>query len=155
KLSHHNWSKKIKSGALRGPAMLTIWGRKRTAAYCDGISRRNFLHIGGLTIGGLMSLSLADLFRAEAREGSRSRHKAVINIFLGGGPAHQDLWDLKTEAPSEIRGELQPIATQVPGIQISEVFPRLARLMDKAVVIRSVVGATDRHDPVQCYSGWA
>jgi hypothetical protein len=134
--------------------MLTLWGRKRTAAYCDGISRRNFLRIGGLTMGGVMSLSLADLIRAEARGSSRSRHKAVINIFLGGGPPHQDLWDLKTEAPAEIRGEFQSIATNVPGIWISEVFPRLARLMDKSVVIRSVIGATDRHDPYQCYSGW-
>ena len=56
-----------------------------------------------------------------------SRHKSVINIFLGGGPPHQDLWDLKTQAPKEIRGEFNPIATNVPGIEICEVFAKLAR----------------------------
>jgi len=116
--------------------------------------RRDFIRIGGLSMGSLMSLSLPDLFRAEARAGTRSSHKAVINIFLGGGPPHQDMWEIKTEAPAEIRGEFKPIATKVPGIQIGEVFPLLARLMDKAVVIRSVVGATERHDLVQCNTGW-
>src|SRR5262245_59043327 len=134
--------------------MLTIRGKERTADYCDGISRRNFIQIGGLTMGGLMSLSLADLVRAEARGHSGARDKAVINVFLGGGRPHQDLWEIKTEAPSEIRGEFKPIPTKVPGIQICEVFPRLAQLMDKAVVIRSVVGATDRHEAFQCFTGW-
>jgi hypothetical protein len=134
--------------------MLTIAGANRGAAFCDGLRRRDFIKIGGLWMGGLMSLSLADLLRAEARAGTRSSHKAVINIFLGGGPPHQDMWELKTEAPAEIRGGFQPIATAVPGIQICEVFPRLAKLMDKAVVIRSVVGATDRHEAFQCHTGW-
>jgi hypothetical protein len=101
-----------------------------------------------------MSLSLADLFRAEAKSCRRSSHKAVINIFLGGGPPHQDMWEIKTEAPTEIRGVFQPIPTKVPGISICEVFPQLARLMDNAVVIRSVVGATDRHEAFQCNTGW-
>jgi hypothetical protein len=134
--------------------MLTILGRRETAGCCDGIRRRDFIKIGSLSIGSLMSLSLADLIRAEARAGARSSHKAVINVFLGGGPPHQDMWEIKTEAPAEIRGELKPIATKVSGIQISEVFPGIARLMDKAVVIRSVVGATDRHEAFQCYTGW-
>src|SRR5262245_38906032 len=98
--------------------MLTIFGRANR--YCDGISRRSFLKIGALGIGA-GSLTLTDLFRAEARAGSSSRHKAVINIFLGGGPPHQDMWEIKTEAPSEIRGEFKPIATRVPGLQIGEV----------------------------------
>src|SRR5262245_45721754 len=100
------------------PKMLTLQGRKRTSAYCDGVSRRDFIRIGGLAMGGLMSLSLADLFRAEARGAARRSHKAVIHIFLGGGPPHQDMWEIKTEAPAEIRGEFQPIATSVPGISI-------------------------------------
>ena len=103
---------------------------------------------------GAMSLSLADIFRAEAKAGTRSSHKAVINVFLPGGPPHQDMWDIKTEAPAEIRGEFKPIATKVPGIQICEVFPRLAALMDKAAVIRSVVGNDGRHDLFQCNTGW-
>src|SRR5207244_10996490 len=102
----------------------------RSAAFGDGSSRRDFLNIGGLTMGGLMSLSLADLFRAEARgvAGRSHKHKAVIHIFLAGGPPHQDLWDIKTGVPAEIRGEFQSIATNVPGLAIGEVFPRLARL---------------------------
>jgi hypothetical protein len=132
--------------------MLTIWGRKNE--YCDGISRRSFLRIGALGVGAA-SLSLADVFRAEAQAGAGSQHKSVINIFLGGGPSHQDMWDIKTEAPAEIRGEFKPIATRVPGIRIGEVFPRIAALMDRCVVIRSVVGATGGHDAVQCMSGWS
>jgi hypothetical protein len=131
--------------------MLTILGPK--TRYCDGLTRRNFLKIGAFAFG-TTSLTLADIFRAEARAGSASPHKAVINIFLGGGPSHQDMWDIKTEAPREIRGEFRPIATRVPGLQICEVFPRLASLMDKAVVIRSMVGATGGHDAIQCMSGW-
>jgi hypothetical protein len=64
------------------------------------------------------------------------------------------MWEIKTEEPREIRGEFRPIATSVPGIQIGEVFTRLARIMDKCVVIRSVTGAQDRHDAVQCLTGY-
>jgi hypothetical protein len=132
--------------------MLTIFGQKQR--FCDGISRRGFLQIGAFTFGAA-SLTLADILRAEARAGTTSnRHKAVINIFLGGGPPHQDMWDIKTEAPAEIRGEFKPIATNVPGIQIGEVFPQIAARMDKCVVIRSIVGASGGHDAYQCMSGW-
>src|SRR5206468_7317206 len=100
---------------------------------------------------GATSLSLADIYRAEAQTGVHgSQHKAVINIFLGGGPPHQDMWDLKMDAPVEIRGEFKPIATKVPGIQICEVFPRIAARMDKFVALRAVVGARGGHDAVQC-----
>jgi hypothetical protein len=121
---------------------------------CDGITRRNFLRIGSLGLGA-GALSLADLYRLEAAQGTAGgRHKAVINVFLGGGPPHQDMWEIKTEAPKEIRGEFDPIETSVPGIRIGECFPRLAKLMHKSAVIRSVVGATDRHDAFQCMTGW-
>src|SRR5947209_2979382 len=103
--------------------MLTIFGQKNR--FCDGVSRRSFLKIGALGIGA-GGLTLADIFRAEARTGTPTSHKAVINIFLGGGPPHQDMWDIKTEAPKEIRGEFKPIATKVPGIQIGETFPKIA-----------------------------
>src|SRR5262245_29696909 len=131
--------------------MLTILGQDHRM--CDGVSRRSFLKIGMLGLGAT-SLSLADILRAEARTGVRRSHKAVINIFLGGGPPHQDMWEIKTEAPKEIRGEFKPIATAVPGIQIGEAFPRIARMMDRCVVIRSVVGASDRHAAEQCMTGW-
>src|SRR5438270_10036138 len=132
--------------------MLTIFGQPNR--YCDGISRRSFLKIGALGIGA-GSFTLADLFRAEAQAGTSSRNKAVINIFLGGGPPHQDMWEIKTEAPDEIRGEFKPIATSVTGIQIGEAFPLIAARMDKCVVLRSVVGATGGHDAFQCMSGWS
>jgi hypothetical protein len=134
--------------------MLTLFG-PRTGGYCDGVSRRGFLKIGALGLGAFGGLGLADIFHNSARAGgSLSSHKAVINIFLGGGPPHQDMWEIKTEAPDGIRGEFKPIATKVPGIQICEVFPRIAALMDKCVVIRSVVGARGGHDAYQCMTGW-
>src|SRR5438874_178817 len=74
-------------------------------------------------------------------------------IFLPGGPSHQDMFDLKQDAPSEIRGEFKPIGTKVPGIQICEHMPRIAAVMDKLVVIRSMVGAKDNHDAFQCMTG--
>jgi uncharacterized protein DUF1501 len=133
--------------------MLTILGRGQR--YCDGISRRSFLKIGGFAFGSTVGLTLADILRAEAATGKRSQHKAVINVFLGGGPPHQDMWDLKMDAPSDIRGEFKPIKTNVPGIEICEVFPKLAGIMDRCAIIRSVVGSTGDHDGYQCLSGWA
>src|SRR3954466_7884234 len=106
--------------------MLTILGSG--SRFCDGVSRRNFLKIGALGLGGL---ALPQLLRAEAEQGIRKSHKAVIMIYLPGRPAHQDLFDLKPDAPSEIRGEFKPINTNVDGIQIGELLPKLARRMDK------------------------
>ncbi len=131
--------------------MLTIFGSSER--YCDGVSRRSFLKIGVLG-SGATSLTLADLFRLEARAGTPTKSKAVINIFLGGGPPHQDMWDIKPDAPAEIRGEFKPIATKVPGIQIGEVFPKIAGLMSRFALIRSVVGAQGGHDAFQCTTGW-
>ena len=128
--------------------MLTILGSRQR--YCDGVSRRNFLKIGGLGLGGL---SLPQLFQAEAQAGVRLGHKAVIMIFLPGGPSHQDMFDLKPDAPVEFRGAFNPIATNVDGIQICEHLPKLAKLMDKCAIIRSMVGATGGHDAFQCMTG--
>src|SRR5438067_1783983 len=128
--------------------MLTIYGNK--SRFCDGISRRNFLKVGSLALGGL---TLSQLLRAEAQAGIGKSHKAVIMIFLPGGPSHQDMFDLKQDAPSEIRGEFKPINTNVPGIQICEHMPLIAKVMDKLVVIRSIVGATGGHDAIQCLTG--
>src|SRR5579863_1269451 len=134
--------------------MLTIFGSRARTGYCDGVSRRTFLKIGTLGVGA-SALTLADILRSEAKAGTSGPHKAVINIFLGGGPPHQDMWDIKTEAPPEIRGEFKPIATKVTGIQIGETFPRIAGIMDKCAVIRSVVGATGQHYAMQCMTGWS
>jgi len=122
---------------------------------CDGISRRAALKIGTFAFGAT-SFSLDNLFRsaAAATPTRPTQHKSVINIFLGGGPPHQDLWDLKPDAPSEIRGEMKPIRTNVPGIEICEVFPKLAQMMDRVAVIRSLVGARGGHDAIQCTTGY-
>ncbi|MCA9060121.1 MAG: DUF1501 domain-containing protein [Planctomycetaceae bacterium] len=133
--------------------MLTILGKP--ARYCDGIARRSFLKVGGLAMGAAGGMSLPTLMRAQAASpGPKKSNKAIINIFLGGGPPHQDMWEIKTEAPREIRGEFSPIDTAVPGIQIGECFPKLAAIMDRLVVVRSVVGCSGAHDAFQCLTGW-
>jgi hypothetical protein len=131
--------------------MLTIFGHQQR--FCDGVSRRGFLKIGAFGLGAV-SLGLTDILRAETRAGIGSSNKSVINVFLGGGPPHQDMWEIKTEAPKEIRGEFKPIDTKVSGVQICEVFPKIAAMMDKCVVLRAVVGSTGQHDAYQCMTGW-
>ena len=133
--------------------MLTILGdRTGRTVDCDGIKRRDFLKIGGMAAGGL---SLSQLLAIEARAGTGRSHKAIINVYLPGGPSHLDLFDLKPEAPADIRGEFSPIRTNVPGMEISEVFPRLATMADKFAVIRSIVGSEGAHDGHQCMTGRA
>jgi hypothetical protein len=130
--------------------MLTILGRSQQG-FCDGLSRRSFLKIGGLALGGL---SMPQIFRAEAASGVRNNsQKAIIMIFLPGGPPHQDFFDLKMDAPSEIRGEFKPIHTNVPGIDICEHFPLIAKQMDRLIPIRSIVGASGAHDAYECVTG--
>lgn len=130
--------------------MFTITGHARTG-YCDGVTRRDFLKIGGLALGGM---SLPQLLRAEEQSGINRSHKAVIMIFLAGGPPHQDMFDLKPDAPEGIRGEYRPIPTNVPGLDICEHMPRLAKIMDRFAVIRSVVGAGGDHSAGQCLTGY-
>ena len=113
-------------------------------------SRRHFLRIGALGVGGL---TLSQLLRAEASEGVRSSQKSVILIYLVGGPPHQDMFDLKPDAPKEIAGPWRPAATNVPGVQVCEAFPRLARNMDKLVLVRSLVGNQTDHDASQVFNG--
>jgi len=102
---------------------------------------------------GLGGLALPNLLRAESASGVGRSHKAVIMIFLPGGPSHQDMFDLKTDAPSEIRGEFKPISTKIPGIQICEHLPLLAGMADKLAIIRSMVGCSGDHDAFQCLTG--
>lgn len=133
--------------------MLNISGP--VARHCDGHSRRHFLKIGGLSLGGM---SLPQILRAEessaASRGQSQSHKAVIMIYLSGGPSHQDMYDLKMEAPLEIRGSFRPIATNVQGIEICEHLPRLATMMDKVAIIRSLYGCPDQHASDLCMSGY-
>jgi hypothetical protein len=121
------------------------------------ISRRAWLKIGGLALGGL---ALPDILRAQAtspspdRRGTQSGIKGVIMVLLPGGPTHIDTLDLKPDAPAEIRGDFRPIATNVSGIDICERFPRLAAMADKLTLIRSLVGFRDDHNTHWCSTGW-
>jgi hypothetical protein len=131
--------------------MLTIFGKpNQSGGLCDGVTRRDFLTIGGSVLGGLM---LPQLLRAETEQRVGTRHKSIINVYLPGGPPHLDMWDIKTEAPREIRGEFSPIRTSVPGIEICELFPRIARTAERFTFIRSLVDCDGRHDGYQCMTG--
>lgn len=118
--------------------------------FCDGVSRRNFLKIGAM---GAAGLTLPQLFQAEAAAGIKNSTKSVIMVYLVGGPPHQDMFDLKPQAPPEIAGPMRPIGTNVPGIEICELLPMMARMMDKFTVIRSLSDAQADHDAIQCYTG--
>jgi Protein of unknown function (DUF1501) len=126
---------------LRGP------GRR----LCDGLSRRDILHVGGL---GLLGLGLPQFLqtRTAAAESSRkARARSCILLFLMGGPPQHSTWDPKPDAPEQIRGPIKPIATNVPGIQIGELMPRLAQHVDKLAILRAV--STD--DNAHSSSGYA
>src|SRR5437763_6006739 len=129
--------------------MLTI--REKGTHLCDGLTRREVLHAGGL---GLLGLSLPQLQRGRAGaaapltpppSGERGRAKSCILLFLMGGPPQHSTWDPKPEAPAEIRGEFRPIATNVPGLQICELMPRTARVADKLCVLRAMASNDNAH----------
>jgi hypothetical protein len=123
----------------------------RSVRLCDGITRREVLRVGGLGFTGLM---WSDWLRART-EGSQPKRKpapgqfgkakACILIFNYGGPSHLDIWDLKPDAPKEIRGEFRPAATNVPGIAITEHLPHLAALADRYTILRSVTHRDNDH----------
>jgi hypothetical protein len=125
--------------------MLDLWGR--SFRNCDRVSRRNVLRIGSLALGGI---TLADLFRRRAAASPQAHlatDTAVIQLFLGGGPSQLDTFDLKPNAPADIRGEFREISTSVPGIRICEHLPRLAAVMDKFSIVRTVSHDSPSHLP--------
>jgi hypothetical protein len=130
--------------------MLNFYSKPVADRFCDGIARRDFLKVGGMALGGL---SLPQLLKAETAAGIKTSHKAVINVFLPGGPPHQDMFDMKMDAPAEIRGELRPTKTNVPGIEICDLFTGLSKRMQHCSIIRSVVGAEGPHYTEQCITG--
>jgi hypothetical protein len=124
--------------------MLTLLDRKRRL--CDGLNRREVLRIGGLSA---LGLSLPDLLHGRAAAspsgGKDRRAKSCIVLFMLGGPPQHSTWDPKPDAPPEIRGEFGPIDTNVPGIQICSLFPRLARQADKLCILRGVSTGDNAH----------
>ncbi|HLQ44819.1 MAG TPA: DUF1501 domain-containing protein [Planctomycetaceae bacterium] len=115
------------------------------------VSRREFVLAGAF--GGAVS-SLASFLRAEEASGIRSSSKAVLFVHLDGGPPHLDMIDLKPDAPVEIRGDFQPIATRVPGVQVCELLPKLAGIANRITFVRSLVGSVGQHNAFQCQSGF-
>lgn len=114
------------------------------------LARRNFLRLGSLGLGGLM---LGDLLRLRAEERAE-RTKSVIMVLLRGGPSHIDMYDMKPEAPAEIRGEFKPVATKTPGIQICELLARQAAISDKLAIIRNMKFHGDNHSCELLTTGW-
>ena len=110
---------------------------QKAVSFCDGLRRRDFLHAGSA---GMLGLGLTDFLSLKA-QGAVHKDNSDINVimlFLVGGPSQLDTWDMKPNAPSEIRGPYKPIKTNVPGIEISEIFPRMARNADKWSLIRTL-----------------
>ena len=129
--------------------MLTIAGPQ--SRFCDGISRRSWMQIGALGLGGL---ALPEILRGESGSGKAGKAKGIIMVLLPGGPSHLDMYDLKPDAPTEIRGEFQPISTSVPGIEICELMPRLAANAQQLTILRSLTGFKNDHNTHWCSTGW-
>src|SRR5579872_5557313 len=129
--------------------MLDLFAPQRNAR--GGYTRRKFLSIGSLCLGGL---TLADLLRLRAEGGNtrQLRQKSVIMVYLPGGASHIDMYDLKPDAPPEYRGEFDPIETNVSGFNICELFPEQARIADKFSIIRGL-RTHGNHDPTELLTG--
>jgi hypothetical protein len=133
--------------------MLDLHYSPRTQAkLCSGTSRREFLQIGTLGLGGL---TLSQLLQAEATAAPEKRRKtkSVIMIYLVGGPPHQDMWDMKPDAPAEIAGPMRPAASNVPGMEFCDLLPQMNQRADRLVVVRSIVDSQAGHDAYQCFTG--
>jgi hypothetical protein len=131
--------------------MFTYWGGPHRS--CDRISRRDFLQVGALGLGGM---TLADVLRLRAAAGDqRSTPRAVIMICLAGGPSHLDMYDLKPDAPSDYRGEFRPIRSHVPGFDLCEHMPLQAQIADKLALVRTVQFVEPmQHELEEVYTGY-
>lgn len=135
-------SKTARSNGAPAPLRIDAGGSGR---YCDGLSRRSFVQLG---VAGMASLGLGDVLRAKelsAVSGGGATARSAILIWLDGGPSHLDLYDMKPQAPAEVRGLWSPIRTNVPGIEITELFPLQAQCADKFSIVRSLHHDTGDH----------
>src|SRR5262249_10935988 len=117
-------------------SMLTLLG-SRNGITCDGASRRDFLKVGALGLGGLMLPDLLRFRAMAAQNGQPTRNTSVVWLWLGGGPTHVETFDPKMSAPVEFRSTVGAVQTNVPGIEIGGVFPQMARVADKMAFVRS------------------
>src|SRR2546422_3186062 len=133
--------------------MITMLGSPRRC--CDGITRRETLKAGALSL--LGGFTLPELLKLEASASPTARRgaaKSVILLYLLGGAPTQDMYDLKPDAPADIRGEFKPIATDVPGVQICELLPLTAKWMHKAAIVRSLNHKAGCHNTLPSYTGY-
>src|SRR5437588_9006559 len=133
--------------------MITLLGSPRRC--CDGLTRRETLRAGALSLlGGAFHLpGLFALEQERATDARPGKAKSVILLYLLGGAATQDMWDLKPNAPDGVRSEFRPIPTSAPGIQVCEHLPRMARWMHKAAIIRSLNHRAGCHNCLPSYTG--
>lgn len=130
--------------------MLKMLGRGVTL--CDGMTRRDLIQVGALSLFG--GMTLPRMLRATGASGATGRVRSVLLFNLLGGPSHMDMFDMKPDAPKEIRGEFNPISTSLSGVQICEHLPNIARWMHRATLIRTVTHKYNSHDPTAIMTGW-
>ena len=132
--------------------MLDLWSGHSSAS-CDKRSRRRLLQAGALAVGGL---TLGELLQVRANAAGRvpTIQKSVIMVYLNGGPSHLDMYDLKPKAPVEYRGEFRPISTNVPGMELCELFPLQATIADKFAIVRNMKFQQEGHTAPELYSGF-
>ena len=132
--------------------MLRILGH--SSRLCDGATRRDLMRVGALSL--FSGMTVPRLLRAagSAAPGRDAKAKSVVLFNLLGGPSHMDMFDLKPDAPPEIRGEFNPIATSAPGVEICEHLPNVAQWMHKAALIRTITHTYNSHDPLAIMTGF-
>src|SRR6516162_11900553 len=124
--------------------MLHLWG-SRQGGQCDGATRRDFLKVGALGFGGLMLSDLLRLRAAAAQAGRPTKNTSVVWLWLGGGPTHVETFDPKMSAPKEFSSVVGAVKTNLPGVEIGGVFPKLARNADKMAFVRSCAHRNSGH----------
>jgi len=124
--------------------MLNLW-HSRSGSTCDGASRRDFLRVGALGLGTFMLSDLLHLRAAESESGKSTKNTSVVWLWLGGGPTHVETFDPKMSAPMEYRSAIGAVKTNLPGVEIGSVFPRMAANADKMAFVRSFAHTNSGH----------